>query len=314
MFAKNSSLALKTINLFFCLAVFLFAGSIQAREPDQVIDIWPNLAPGEQTKNAGVTLPRRLKENPPSTRIKEITQPRLHLYLPPEEKQNGSAVLIFPGGGYNYVVIDKEGSEVAERFNSIGVTTFVVHYRTKRKQPLPQGNPILPPFSERPLQDGQRAISLIRHRASQWNLNPKRIGVLGLSAGGQIAGLLSARFNEKSYKSQDKIDAISCKPDFTLMIYPWRLIDTKTNQLSSAFTFSDQLPPLFLVHAHNDSNSSLNSILFYSSAKKQGIEAELHIYQTGGHGNGLRHVKNSSYSTWPDRAENWLRNQKLLDK
>lgn len=299
----------------FALLFLIFVqcvNSLQAREPDQIIDLWERQAPGEQTVETGIALARRPSENPPATRIKNITKPRIHVFLPQQEKRTGTAVLIFPGGGYNYVVIDKEGSEAATWLNSLGVTAFVVHYRTKIIKGSVQKNSVLPSLSERPLQDGQRAISLIRKRASQWKLKPNQIGVLGFSAGGQVAALLSTRFNERSYQP-DRIDKISCRPDFALLLYPWQLIDKKTERLADAFTVSDQCPPTFLVHAHNDGHTSLNSIQFYTELKKNGVEAELHIYRSGGHGNGLRPVENSSFPTWPDRAAEWMQQKELLN-
>ncbi len=282
------------------------------REPDQVIDLWPGLAPGETTAETGTALAKRPAENPPATRIKNITKPQIHVFLPRQNKRTGTAVLIFPGGGYNYVVIDKEGSEAASWLNSLGVTAFVIHYRTKAVEVAAQHNPILPAFSERPLQDGQRAISLIRDRASQWKLQKNKIGVLGFSAGGQLAALLATRFDARAYPVNDRIDHVSCRPDFALLLYPWQLLEKKTGQLQAALTISQKTAPAFLVHAHNDPHSSLNSAQFYAELKRKNIDAELHIYRNGGHGNGLRNTANSSFPTWPDRAADWMRQRWLL--
>ncbi len=298
----------------FILFVLPSVNGLRAREPDQIIDLWPDLAPGETTAVSGLRLPRRASENPPATRIKNITKPQVHIFLPSPEKRTGCAVLIFPGGGYNYVVVDKEGSEAASWLNTQGVTAFVVHYRTRAIDAAAQQNSELPAFSERPLQDGQRAISLIRERASQWELKPDRIGVLGFSAGGQLAALLATRFNDRAYAPKDRTDEISCRPDFALLLYPWQLIDKKTEQLASAFTVSNQCPPTLLVHAHNDPHTSLNSVQFYCALKQNGIEAELHIYRNGGHGNGLRPVEDSSFPTWPVRAADWMRQKNYLNR
>ncbi|MBL4883813.1 MAG: alpha/beta hydrolase [Planctomycetaceae bacterium] len=301
-----------TKTLFFLALSILFVCDAQAREPDQVIDLWPGLAPGEQTEVTGITLDRRANEDPPATRVKEITKPRIYAYLPSKEKRTGTAVLIFPGGAYSYVVIDKEGSEAADWLNSLGVTAFVVHYRTKPVKKREQKNEILPALSERPLQDGQRAISLIRNNAARWDLNPNQIGVLGFSAGGQLAALLTTRFNHRSYMAKDEIDAVSCRPDFSMLLYPWKLVDSKTNQLTAAFPVTAKTPNTFLVHAHNDTVTPLNSIQFYAALKNNGIEAELHIYRNGGHGVGLRPVEDSAFPTWPQRAEQWLELKGLL--
>ncbi|QDT41567.1 Acetylxylan esterase precursor [Gimesia alba] len=302
----------------FTVMAFLIVGmcasllcSAEAREPDAVIDIWPSAAPGETTRHTGTKLARRANENPPATRVKDITRPQLQVFQPPADKRNGVAVLIFPGGGYNYVVTDKEGSEAAEWLNELGITAFVVHYRTKQKSPSMQKNAQLPPASERPLQDGQRALSLVRQRAAEWGVKPDRIGVIGFSAGGQAAALVTTRFDERSYKPNDAIDQVSCRPDFSLLVYPWRLVDDKTGALNEVFTVSKLTPPTFLVHAHNDGATPLSSILFYTALKKIGVGSELHIYETGGHGYGMRPVENSDVDTWTDRAEDWLRQRSL---
>lgn len=285
----------------------------EAREPDAVIDIWPGMAPGETTRETGTKLARRATENPPATRVKDITRPQLHVFQPAADKRNGAAILIFPGGGYNYVVTDKEGSEAAEWLNELGITAFVVHYRGKQqKTPSVQTNTKLPPFSERPLQDGQRALSLVRKRAAEWDLKPDRIGVIGFSAGGQAAALVTTRFDERSYQPTDALDEVSCRPDFSLLVYPWRLIDDKTGTLNEVFTVSKSTPPTFLAHAHNDGATPLSSILFYTALKKNGVGSELHIYETGGHGYGMRPVENSDVDTWTDRAEDWLRQRSLI--
>lgn len=303
----------------FTIIVFLVVGMnlcmlcfANAREPDAIIDIWPGLAPGETTRETGAKLPRRATEDPPATRVKDITRPQLYVFQPPAEKRNGTAVLIFPGGGYSYVVTDKEGSEAAEWLNGLGITAFVVHYRTKQQKiPPTQTNKKLPPFSERPLQDGQRALSLVRKRAAEWGIKPDQIGVIGFSAGGQAASLVTTRFKDRSYKPHDKIDDVSCRPDFSLLIYPWRLLDQKTGVLNEVVTVSKNTPPTFLAHAHNDSATPLSSILFYTALKKNGVGAELHIYETGGHGYGMRPVEKSDVDTWTDRAEDWLRQRSL---
>lgn len=282
------------------LALLLAASSVQA---DEVIDVWPDLAPGETTRQVGSALPRRPTENPPATRIQQITRPQLHRFSPPAEKRNRGAVLILPGGGYNYVVSDKEGSEAAQWLTGLGWTAFVLHYRTKATPTDPQ------PWV-RPLEDGQRAVSLLRARAAEWELDPQRIGVLGFSAGGQAAALVTTRFEHRQYAAIDAVDQQSCRPDFSLLVYPWQLIDDKTQELKELVTVTKQTPPTFLVHAHDDGASSLSSVLFYAALKKQGVSGELHVYRNGGHGYGLRPVAESQVHTWPDRAAEWLKGLK----
>lgn len=295
------------------LIIMSMTEATHAREPDKIVDLWPDLAPGETSRNTGEALPRRANENPPATRINNITRPQLHVFLPKAEKRTGTAILIFPGGGYNYVVSDKEGSEAADWLNDLGIVAVVVHYRTKPESPTAQHDKVLPPLSERPLQDGQRAVSLLRENAATWQINPERIGVLGFSAGGQAAALVTTRFAQRAYAGNDNTDEVSCRPDFSLLVYPWRLVDEQSGELADAFTVTAQTPPTFLVHAHNDGATSMSSILFYIALKKQGLGSELHIYETGGHGYGMRAVKDSDVDTWPARAADWLRRHGLTN-
>ena len=276
----------------------------EAREPDAIVDIWPKLPPRETENNTGEKLPRRPNEDPPATRIEKITFPRLFVYKPDEEQRNGTAVLVFPGGGYNYVVVDKEGSEVADWLNPLGVTVFVVHYRTKRDRSETE------PWV-RPLQDGQRAVSLVRLQADKWGLKPNRIGVIGFSAGGQAAALVTTRFSKREYEAVDEADDVSCRPDFSLLIYPWQLVD-ETGELKEFVTITPQAPPTFLLHAHDDPHTSLSSVQFYAAMKKLELAAELHVYHSGGHGYGMRPVANSNVDSWPARAADWMKLEGLL--
>jgi acetyl esterase/lipase len=281
------------------VALCTLTPSLPAADPPRTVDVWPGLAPGEVTRDPGEPLPRRENEDPPATRISRITRPQMDVYAPPAGRANGAAVLILPGGGYNYVVQDKEGSEAAQWLNELGVTGCVLRYRTKRSADDTGW--------QRPLQDAQRALSLLRAQAATWNLQPDRIGILGFSAGGQAAALATTRFATRSYEAVDKADETSCRPDFALLIYPWNLWDAKTDALFEPLQLSPEIPPTFLVHAHDDSWSSLGSALFYVALKRQKVPAELHIYQTGGHGYGMRPVAKSNVATWPLRAAEWLR-------
>ena len=274
----------------------------------RIINIWPNLAPGETTKNTGEALPRRANENPPATRIAGITWPQLHNFEPQDEK-TGAAILIFPGGGYNYVVSDKEGSEAADWLNGLGITAFVVHYRTK-----PKAGTSKAPLWSKPVEDGQRAVSLVRQRAKEWGLKPDRIGVLGFSAGGQAAALLGTRFSQRDYEPNDDIDKVSCRPDFCVLVYPWQIADEKTGGLIEAVTVTKETPPTLLVHAHDDGATSLSSVYFYTAMKKLGLPCELHIYESGVHGYGKRPVKGTPIHSWTDRVTDWLGERKLISE
>ncbi len=274
--------------------------SLFAEEPDQVLLPWNEaMPPGETALSRGEAIPPRPTEKPPATRITKITQPTIEVYSPPADKRTGAAVLIFPGGGYNYCVTDKEGSEPARWLNGQGITAFVLKYRTK--------NGSSDAAWKRPLQDAQRSLSLVRSRAAEWGLKPDRIGVMGFSAGGQLAALTATRFDERSYEPVDDIEKTSCRPDFALLIYPWNLWDAKAEKLIPDLTLTERIPPTFLLHTHDDGSTSLGPVFFYAALKQRKIPAELHVYQAGGHGYGLRPVAGTTIDTWPDRAAAWLK-------
>lgn len=281
----------------------LLTSVVSARDPDRIVDVWPGLAPDETTKNAGTPVIRKTVETPPATRIGSITHPTLHFYEAPADRKNGAVVLICPGGGYNYVVVDKEGSEPADWLNAQGITAVVLRYRTKDMST---------PMWKRPLQDAQRAMSLIRSQAAEQKYDSQRIGIMGFSAGGNLAALTSTRYANRSYTVVDAKDNASCRPDFALLIYPWQLLDEKTQQLSVEFPITAQTPPTFLIHTHDDSSTSLGSVWFYARLKELKIPAELHVYQTGGHGYGLRPVNGTAIHKWIEPAQEWLKLQKIL--
>ncbi|MEX2213545.1 MAG: alpha/beta hydrolase [Phycisphaeraceae bacterium] len=266
---------------------------------DRVIVLWPDLAPGETTKSPGEALPRRESENPRTTRIKDITQPMLEVYEPAADKKNGVAVVICPGGAYNYVVRDKEGVEPARWLNGLGITAFVLRYRTKDGKSNPHWL--------RPLQDAQRALSLVRAHAQEWKLDAKRIGILGFSAGGNLATYALTRDEERAYEAIDKIDETPCRADFGMLIYPWMIASAKGDALVDEVKVTPRTPPTFLVQSSDDSATALNSVLFYAELKRNKVPGELHVYLKGGHGYGMRPVKDTVIDTWPQRAADWLK-------
>ena len=206
--------------------------------------------------------------------------------------------MILPGGGFGKVVPDKEGTEAAEWLNRHGVNAFVLSYRTKSSEKDP-GWP-------RPLQDAQRTLSLIRSQADKWGLRKDRIGLLGFSAGGQVAARLLCADGKRAYERVDEIDDESYRPDFAVLVYPWNIYDSKRGDLIDGVCVPKDCPPAFIVHTDDDKSSSLGAVLFYTGLKRHGIPAELHVYGNGGHGYGLRPVKGSQISGWPDHAAHWL--------
>jgi acetyl esterase/lipase len=226
----------------------------------------------------------------------KVTQPTFTIQ--PAAVPNGTGVVILPGGGFDRVVPDLEGTEAVGFLNRIGVTVFVLSYRTKNS-PEESG-------WEKPLQDAQRMMALIRSRAVQWDLDKNKIGLLGFSAGGQVAARLLSSKGKLAYIPVDDIDTTAHRPDFAILIYPWGVYDEDKDGLIDGVSVSKTYPPTFLVHTDDDRSSSLGSVLLYAGLKKRGIAAELHVYGNGGHGYGVRPQGNSEISTWLRHAGHWL--------
>ena len=275
-------------------------------QSDYGTNIWPGHAPGETSDFPGEKQPARPGENPPVTRVVNIRRPTLDIF--PAESPNGTAVLILPGGGFGKVVPDKEGSEAAPWLNDLGISVFVLRYRTN------EVNEPGEPRWRRGLQDAQRALRWIRANGERWNVDGQKLGVIGFSAGGQVAAVLHTCEGVAAYDSIDKVDSQSCDPAFSLLIYPWQVLDPKTSELLPEIRLTDKCPPAFIVHTHDDRSSSLGSVLIYAGLKRNGVPAELHVYQNGGHGYGMRSVPGSDIGTWPDRATHWLVLNKLASR
>lgn len=267
--------------------------------------IWPGPAPGETALTTGTEQPPRPGEEPPVTRVINIRRPTLDCY--PASEPNGTAVLILPGGGFAKVVPDKEGSEAAPWLNELGISVFVLRYRTNEATPKDE------PAWKRPLQDAQRALRFIRANAERWEVDPQKLGVIGFSAGGQVASILHTRNGKADYDAVDPTDEQSCAPKFSLLIYPWRVLQADGEQLLPEIQITESTPPAFIVHPHDDRSSSLGSVLIYAGLKRNNVPAELHVYQNGGHGYGMRPVPGSDIGTWPDRATAWLKLMDLAD-
>jgi acetyl esterase/lipase len=298
---KHASLVL-TAFLFLCPSAF-------AQEKPVVIDVWPGKVPGEIEGKIGEEKFLEQKEKPgvkPVKRLTNVSKPTISVFRPAKEKDTGAAVVICPGGGYNILAWDLEGEEVAAWLNSIGVTGIVLKYRVPRR---PEDGKDKPPIG--PLQDAQRAMSLVRSKASEWKLDAKRIGILGFSAGGHLAAETSTNFDKRAYEAIDDVDKVSCRPDFAVLIYPAYLIAKDKSELAPEIRVTKETPRTFFAHASDDGVKSDNSVLMYLALKRAGVAAEMHIYSKGGHGFGLRPSANAC-STWPARCSEWLASQGLL--
>lgn len=244
-----------------------------------------------------------------------VSVPTLSIFIPKEIKPDQTAVLIFPGGGYSHLSMDKEGKKVAEWLNTLGIVAFVLKYR------LPS-DIIMKNKSVGPLQDAQEAIRYVRMNAAKWNIDPNKIGTIGFSAGGHLASTLATHFDDTVYESKF---SISARPDFSILIYPVISMENTTTHKGSQTSLlgknpsqallddfsnekkvTSQTPPTFLVHASDDGAViPENSINYYLALKKNNIPAELHIYQNGGHGFGLG-VKDTS-QFWTNDLKIWLK-------
>jgi len=287
------------------IGLFLLAFSCSASEP-QVIDLWPGNAPGETGAigdERDTTTPKdNLIAGKPVIRLGNVSKPTITLYRP-GDKQNGAAVIVCPGGGYHILAMDLEGTEVCEWLNSIGVTGILLKYR------VPKRNGAEKPAA---FQDVQRAVGLVRSRAKQWNIDAKRIGVLGFSAGGHLAAHLSNQCEPRSYPALDESDRVSCRPDFVVLIYPGGLISKEQgDRLAPELTVSSNTPPTFMAMAQDDPVRVENVLVYSAALRKADVPFELHVYPTGGHGYGLRPSKDL-VTTWPARVSDWMRGRGLF--
>ncbi|MEQ1825431.1 MAG: alpha/beta hydrolase [Pirellula sp.] len=297
-----NSICFRYVVVFLFVLVTRCIEPCMAQGPTRNITIWPEAAPGESTTNSGTALPSRPQDQPTITRVENISLPTMDVFL--AAKPNGSAVVVLPGGGFKYVVPDLEGSELAAAFNQLGISVFVLRYRTSVDSASPW---------DRPLQDSQRAIRMLRTQAEQWKLDPKKIGLVGFSAGGQVASI-HLTSSSAAYAPIDAIDSASFRPDFGLLIYPWRIYDAATDKLIAPIKVTKETPTCFIVHTHDDASTSLGAVWMYAELKKANVAAELHVYQNGGHGYGVRSRPNSAIGSWQERAIEWLRIRDLGSK
>jgi acetyl esterase/lipase len=287
------------------LVVFLCGASALSATHADEIKLWPHEVPGDAAFKAPTPDPNAKPPKDDGTqRIALVTEPTLTLFRAPADKANGAAVLICPGGGYNILAWDKEGTEIAEWLNTLGVTAGVLKYRVPRRdKDAPHAAP---------LQDAQRGLRLMRQHATEWGIDPKRIGILGFSAGGNLAVMAGTHWDETTYPKQDAADDLNCRPDFLIPIYPAYLGDEKNpGPLNPLVRVTKETPPTFCAVTHDDQLRGANAALFYVELKKAGVPAELHIYTKGGHGYGMRSSENP-VSNWPQRCEEWLRAMGLL--
>jgi acetyl esterase/lipase len=299
------------VHLFIDLGI---GGTTTAAEPPLVVELWPG-GPPEESGGIG---PERVRMSPkldreqvevtePTRLITDVTKPTLTVCRPEREADTGTAMLICPGGGYWDLYWELEGEEVAAWLNSIGVTGIILKYRVPRRPDERKGEP-----ARRPLQDAQRAVSLVRSKARQWGLDPRRIGMIGFSAGGHLALVTATQFADRTYKSRDEIDTVDCRPDFVIAVYSGYLKARGRNELAPGWHIPTNAPPVFLAHGGDDIISPPeHSVLMYLALKQAAVPAELHIYAGAAHDFGVR-PSDQPCSKWTTSCADWLRHQGIL--
>ncbi len=282
-------------------------GRAGAADKPLVVDLWPGPVPGETKPIGDEKLLEPRPNERPVQRLTNISKPTISIFRPAKEQDTGAAVVIAPGGAYNILAWDLEGEEVARWLNSVGVTGIVLKYRVPRRPDQPKDKP---PVGA--LQDAQRAISLVRSRAAEWGIDPHRIGMLGFSAGGHLTAWTSTNADRRSYEVIDAADRASCRPDFSILIYPAYLA-TKENQLAPEIRVSADTPRTFIAMTEDDPVRVECALFYYLAMKSAKVPAEMHLYPTGGHGYGLRPSAHL-VAHWPQRAAEWLRSIGALER
>lgn len=316
-----------------CLAAAAAAhGAVWQPSPGhRQMAIWPGAAPDPQPvrgpEAVGVDT-KDLVAGRPYTYISNVTRPTMTVYSP-KEKNTGVAVVVFPGGGYQILAIDLEGTEVCDWLTAHGITCVLLKYRVTDVGPYAKSGPY--PESPMALEDAQRTMRLVRYHAAQWGIDPHKIGVLGFSAGGSLVALMSTDYGQRLYPAADAADRVSCRPDFAVAVYPGHLslsaarydasfgakpyplgtsedaaIGDPDLELNPSLHPTRQTPPTFIVEAENDHVDSVyDSLAYYIALQRAGVPVEMHLYALGNHAFGLRRTK-LPITRWPELMETWL--------
>lgn len=276
--------------------LLISAVNLIAAEPAEIL-LWPKGAPGSEGKTEKEVVEKSANGE---RKVWSIHNPSITPYLPAKGKATGGAVIIAPGGAHRFLCVDHEGYYVAQWFSERGIAAFVLKNRLAKETNSTYK------IEVEALADTQRAVRLVRSRAKEWNINPQSIGLMGFSAGGELAALVSARFDGGKADSSDLVERESCKPDFQALIYPGRSRDIQPTK--------DQ-PPVFLACGYNDRPDISEGLAeLYLRYKKAGVPAELHIYSSAGHGFGLRESSRGAVAGWTARFSDWLGDRGFLKK
>jgi acetyl esterase/lipase len=273
------------------------------------VPIWPSVIPDAQPvigpEVAGTVVDAagnpKLVAGKPWVYVDRVSQPTMTVY-PPRRNNTGVAVVVFPGGGYNILAIDLEGTEACEWLTSKGITCVLLKYRVPCVKVGPYRD------CRTALEDAQRTVGLVRFQAAQWHIDPRKIGVLGFSAGGHMVAAMSTHFEKRLYPAVDAADRESCRPDFAVALYPGHLaVPERDFALNPDIRVTSRTPPTFLLQAEDDPVDPVeNSLVYYSALRKAGVPAEMHVFMNGGHAFALRPTE-SPITGWPQLVETWLR-------
>lgn len=276
----------------FCSATVVAKAKVD--KTNEVVLLWPRDAASQDTKGMGTPKPDRGDGH---IRVTNITMPSMRYFPATVEKKPVPAIILCPGGGYSHLVTTKMAS-IAKWLNDRGISAFILIYRAPKKR-------------KEAFQDIQRAVRIVRSRASEWNLDPRRIGVMGSSAGGHLAARVSTGFDIKAYKEVDGIDSVSCKPDFTVLLYPAYM--NKEKALNREFAVSNKISPTLIISAKDDKKHFPGSSVYAKALKAAGSSIRVHFFEKGGHGFGL-HPKQAPLSTWPNLCLQWFRDMDILEE
>ncbi|MEM9018509.1 MAG: alpha/beta hydrolase [Verrucomicrobiota bacterium] len=291
------------MRLALCSALILatFGPFSSPAAPLDPLPLWPGGVPGPEPELPEESVTK--KGDYQIDILSNVSKPQLTWY--PASQPNGAAVLVCPGGGYNILAYSHEGEEVCEWLNSIGIAAGLVKYRIPRREGLEK--------HEAPLQDLQRAISIVRTNAVKWNVDPNRIGVLGFSAGGHLSTMALTSEGERTYPLDPAIDGVSCVPNFGILVYPAYLLDeANPDLLSPEVKVTGMTPPAFLVVSHDDKKWVEGSARFYIEMLRQNRPCELHIFAGGRHGFGYDKI-DGPIRQWTDLAATWLQVEGLTN-
>lgn len=287
-----------TVSVVRCatLASFIVAAAVncEAAEPN-AIALWPEGAVGSVDR---MNEAEKVDRGPGKCNVTNVHHPSITPYLPPPDVATGTAIIVAPGGGHRVLCLGHEGDSLAEWFAEQGIAAFVLKYRLAREQ----GSTYT--VDDHAMADTRRAIRMVRSNAANWKLSPQRIGILGFSAGGELAALAAMEFDSGDPNAADPVDRVDCRPDFQVLIYPGS---------SDRFTVKTGMPPAFIALGANDRpDISLGMAQLYLKYKEVGVPCELHIYSNAGHGFGYRPDTNTAAGAWPLRLREWLVDSELL--